>query len=131
MRETIDGKLPDFKKIDVDTEINKYVLPTVRRVYPTLTEHDIVAIQPMQSPSSMIFYQQYKFDKSCFVEGDIIIYHEGIYQIVGINKSETDLFNDTLIRPLDGGRTMDVSSYGIRRADPQEIVDWRMKNGKD
>jgi hypothetical protein len=38
-----------------------YLLPLVRRVYPNLIANELVGVQPMTSPASLVFYLKYKY----------------------------------------------------------------------
>jgi hypothetical protein len=38
-----------------------YLLPLVRRVYPNLMANELVGVQPMTSPSSLVFYLKYRY----------------------------------------------------------------------
>ena len=39
---------------------NLFYKPT--RVFPSLISHEIVSVQPMSQPSSLMFYLDYKYD---------------------------------------------------------------------
>ena len=38
-----------------------YLLPLVRRVYPNLVTNELVGVQPMTSPASLVFYLKYNY----------------------------------------------------------------------
>ena len=38
-----------------------YLLPLVRRVYPNLIANELVGVQPMTSPASLVFYLKYRY----------------------------------------------------------------------
>jgi hypothetical protein len=38
-----------------------YLLPLVRRVYPSLIANELVGVQPMTSPASLVFYLKYRY----------------------------------------------------------------------
>ena len=40
----------------------KYVFPVLRRVWPNLIANQLVSVQPMTSPSGLIFYKETKYD---------------------------------------------------------------------
>ena len=42
-------------------QFQHYLLPLVRRVYPNLIINDLVGVQPMTSPASLVFYLKYRY----------------------------------------------------------------------
>ena len=47
-----------------------YLLPLVRRVYPNLIANELVGVQPMTSPASLVFYLKYKY--TGLVDPDVV-----------------------------------------------------------
>lgn len=63
-----------------------YLLPLVRRVYPNLIANELVGVQPMTSPASLIFYLKYRY--SGLVESKASI-TTGKISDVGVHKGQT------------------------------------------
>ena len=55
-----------IKNLDEDTRIasigsfEKYVFPIIRAVFPNLVATELVSVQPMQGPTSLVFYMDFK-----------------------------------------------------------------------
>ena len=47
-----------------------YLLPLVRRVYPNLIANELVGVQPMTSPASLVFYLKYRY--TGMVDPDVV-----------------------------------------------------------
>jgi len=64
-----------------------YLLPLVRRVYPNLVTNELVGIQPMTSPASLVFYLKYKY--SGLVELESTGVHQHGMADQSYNKGQT------------------------------------------
>lgn len=59
-----------MESLDEDTKVqaigsfDKYVFPLIQIVYPNLISADLVSVQPMQGPTSLIFYRDTRFGSS-------------------------------------------------------------------
>ena len=45
-------------------DFEKYAFQLVRAVFPNLIAHQIVSVQPMMGPTSLVFYQQFLYNKT-------------------------------------------------------------------
>jgi hypothetical protein len=41
---------------------DSFALPLIRRVFPQLTAEQLVSVQPMTSPTALIFYMDYSYN---------------------------------------------------------------------
>jgi hypothetical protein len=96
-----------------------YQLPLVRRVYPNMMANELVSVQPMTSPESLVFHTKYKFNQ---LDVGTIVWDNGrLYEITSVgdgpNIEGKDILNGT------------IESIGrYERATPEDIVKWRKKN---
>lgn len=56
--------LEEDTKVQAIGSFDKYVFPLIQIVYPNLISADLVSVQPMQGPTSLIFYRDTRFGSS-------------------------------------------------------------------
>lgn len=86
----------------------KFIFPMIKAVYPNLVSTDLVSVQPMQSPSSLIFYRDSRFgsNKGATKQGDLLFSaRTGWNDAAGFNYSSEVVQDETIDSSADGSAT--------------------------
>ena len=73
-----ENQLTWMSQLDEETRVasigsfEKFVFPMIRAVYPNLVAQDLVSVQPMEAPTSLVFYRDTRFgsNKGAIKAGD-------------------------------------------------------------
>ena len=101
MSRLLDTEAKELKKLNEASTIsdiagfNKIAFPLVRRVFAQLIANEIVAVQPMSLPSGLLFYLDFKYDrtKNSFSSGGSVygsrdsVFNQGLQGIGGQNAT--------------------------------------------
>lgn len=52
--------VPIWKTIKPAHSFEKFIFPSINRVFPTLLENELISVQPMTMPCAQIFYMDFK-----------------------------------------------------------------------
>jgi hypothetical protein len=95
------GALDEATKLINIGSFEKYAYPLIRGVFPNLIAHEIVSVQPMPGPTSIIFYMQfiYNMTKGTARAGQSLESHPNYeYSSERIDQEQIGDTGDTLIQ---------------------------------
>lgn len=70
MARLLENQISWMQNLDEETRVasigsfERFIFPMVRAVYPNLVAADLVSVQPMEAPTSLIFYRETRFGSS-------------------------------------------------------------------
>lgn len=73
----------DFRTVNVGT-FDKFAFPLIRTIYPNLIATELVSVQPMQGPNSLIFFVDARYDSN---KSPATVGTEAISPLTGHNPS--------------------------------------------
>ncbi len=131
-----------FKK-DLNKFVQNEIDETLKSIIrPNLIVNQLVSVQPLPPPSSLIFYLKYQYNKLiAFKIGDIVkITKDRCNENIDLSKNplfkiiKIDKYGDLELKDLKenkiipGGTIFDLNVWSVFIVTPIEIAQWRMKN---
>ena len=99
------GRFFDAKVDSSIASFKRFAIPLMRKTFPKLIADQLVSVQPLAGPSSLIYYMRYKYANSRQT-----------------NQTGTSVFGSSLSQHQGMGPTQQTSPHN-ERSDPQDTLD--------
>ena len=100
------GRFFDAKVDSSIASFKRFAIPLIRKTFPKLIADQIVSVQPLTGPSSLIYYMRYKYANSR----------------QQTSQTGTSVFGSSLSQHQGMGPTQQTSPHN-ERSDPQDTLD--------